>query len=238
MKSNTLLKTDNPNSNYQRCLFYFSEIKKELDQSIKENYYPLCSIKPLPKRNKFLNLSMKIILLFGIISFYGCAKAQEPKAITYTIKKGDFYSDHGLGTCKDELKYEVKFDASCAYDIDDVEQADINKLFGFCPIYTPHHIKSARFGWRYYNDSLEIHAYIYDKGKRFSEKITVVEFDQYNDYTLKETRSEYLFYVNDIEYVYKKNQKGKASLNLQLYPYFGGNTRAPHTMYLYFKKLK
>lgn len=173
-----------------------------------------------------------------LMALTSCVKSQQNNVITYTIKKGDFYSDHTFGTCKSVLAYEIKFDPSCAYLIDPVEQADINKLFGFCPIYTPHHIKSARFGWRYYKDSLEIHAYIYDKGKNYNYKITSVQFDKYFSYKLTETNTQYIFEVNQIKYVYTKKQKGMATLNLHLYPYFGGNTRAPHEMKLYFKPIK
>lgn len=238
MKSSTLLKTDNPYSNYNECVVIFKQLKRQLDIAMNESVNAFCQTKQIPKRNKFLNISMKIILLFALFSFYGCAKAQFDKETVYTIKKGEFYSNHGAGTCKDELSYDVKFNESCVYDIGEIEQADINKLFGFCPIYTPHHIKSARFGWRWYKDSLEIHAYIYDKGKNYNQKITSVKIGEYYTYKLKETNTEYTFKINNIEYVYKKKQKGKATLNLQLYPYFGGNTRSPHEVKIYFKNAK
>lgn len=238
MKSSTLLKTDNPYSNYNECVVIFKQLKRQLDIAMCEVVNPICNIKQTPKRNKFLNISMKIILLFGLLSFYGCAKAQLDKETVYTIKKGEYYSDAKHKVIANKLKYQIKFDQSAVYKIDSVNQYDINKLFGFNGCYATHDYISARFGWNYVNDSVKIYYYIYDHGKRIYGYLTSVNINEFYTYELIQTTKDYTFKIKDITYVHKKSTKCLAQFNYHLWPYFGGNIPAPHEVKIYFKNAK
>lgn len=235
MKSNILLKTDNPYSHYHECIFLFKHIKKQLDIAMSETINPICSIKQLPKRNKFLNISMKIILLLGLLSFYGCSKAETPIK-KYTIKQGGQYSNTPYQIVGNTVSYSVKFDNTAIYKIDSINQYDINKLFGMSACNSLHHENSARFGWRYVNGQLEIHAYIYDMTKRFSQIIDTVSINEWNNYKIVNTGKEYIFTLNNKVFVYVKSNECKSKYNIALWPYFGGNIKAPQDINFYFKK--
>lgn len=235
MKSSTLLKTDSPYSHYHECVFLFKHIKKQLDIAMSEAINPICSLKQIPKRNKFLNISMKIILLFGLLSFYGCSKAQSPIK-KYTIKKGGQYSDTPHKIVGNAVSYQIMFDSTAIYKIDSINQYDINKLFGMSACNSLHHDNSARFGWRYVNGQLEIHAYIYDMTKRFSQVIDTVKIGEWNKYQIINNGDQYVFTLKNNIFIYNKSNKCKSKYNIALWPYFGGNIKAPHEMYFYFKK--
>jgi len=160
----------------------------------------------------------------------------------YTIKKGKHSSGFHLGiTFSKTLRFSAMFLDSCLYPIKDNDDYDINKLFGFSTSYF-HHKNSARIGWRC-NDKnqIELFAYAYVNGKRFTTYLGVVDVNSDFECTIIDTEKEYLFNVevsdivdNDIikkEYNATINKKKDwFFFHYLLYPYFGGNKTAPHTM--------
>lgn len=120
--------------------------------------------------------------------------------------------------------WKVRFTDSCKYTPD--PEGDTNKLcgVGFLP---GHHTHSARFGWRWVGNGVELSAYVYDGGKRTIVPFIVVQIGELVDLRLVAGR-DYEFYVNDKLLVVARGNKKKWTYRLGLF--FGGNAPAPHTM--------
>lgn len=180
-------------------------------------------------------LSFVLILYVLLVGLISCAKSQTSDVI-YTIKKGSHYSNAPHKIVGSKLNYNITFDESAMYTIDSIEQADINKLFGFNSCSALHDYQSARLGWRWYHDSLQIMYYIYDKGERIYGYLTSVPINVPCEYELVQTDKEYKFKANGVKFTYKKKWKCKALYNYHLWPYFGGNVKAPHDITIKFRR--
>lgn len=156
----------------------------------------------------------------------------------YTIKKGNHYANglnFGIFSGKRISKVAV-FDNSCKYDLGDVDQLDINKLYGFSEGF--HQTNSARFGWRYNieTDKIQLLAYVYNNGNVINEWeadtfIIAVEC-QVEISTEIEIDGDYYFFRATLNGVtiskpISRTVSGYPGGYL-LYPYFGGNKVAPH----------
>jgi hypothetical protein len=159
----------------------------------------------------------------------------------YIIKEGRHYSNFVPSFFKVEpiknLSFTAAFHPSCEYHID--EPSCVNKLFGFCFGFGVHR-NSVRYGWTYdkVNHNIAIWSYVYKKGKLHKEIIGHVDFWAAHEYDI-------LMYKDDINDVYKiqllvdgvtqgKPQEisSKWPFLTTLGPYFGGKSRAPHTMHI------
>jgi hypothetical protein len=151
-------------------------------------------------------------------------------AKTYVLKKGKHGGIHLAVKLNDFAEQRVRFDESSTYQTKDPKnQGDINKLFGFSDCYSFHQKNSARFGWRWYNDNLEIHAYSYVKGKRDSKFIQKIDQNKYYDMRIETDGSEYVFSIDGQESVrLPRGCSQKFNVKYKLYPYFGGDETAPH----------
>ena len=167
---------------------------------------------------------------------------------TYTIHKGCHYSNF---IPRIQLLSQVTylsqsgcivFDESCKYQID--EASCVNKLFGFCFGFGVHK-NSIRFGWTYNAPTNQIYIwkYFYIDGKLEKEKIFACEIGEEHFYEIKVDKS-----INfpNMYFVTLKIDNKRVFPNVGTYesmcietnkcfittlgPYFGGNTRAPHTM--------
>jgi hypothetical protein len=143
------------------------------------------------------------------------------------------------------LQYDVMFDKTSQYYHGDIDQYDINKLFGLSFGY--HHTNSIRFGWRSLGNltsKVEILGYCYVDGNRVQEDgnnlyVGMVDLNEYYTYRIN---------AGEKNYVLTLFQKGQVvgSLELQhrdlpcwgyhLYPYFGGNRKALHDIRIHFRK--
>jgi len=183
---------------------------------------------------KLIFRNLGIILMF--MTTLSCKKLEEiipqkenASIKNYTIKKGGHHSTHSIAKLEtNQLKFKARFDSSAIYTTADKEnQADINKLYGFSDCSSSHHTNSARFGWRWTGEDLEIHAYTYVNGERNSKYITSVAFDKAFDYSLTAHPDQYQFTVKDVTIFMERSCAGPAS-GYVLYPYFGGDETAPH----------
>lgn len=178
---------------------------------------------------------------------------------TYTIHKGCHYSNFFpriqllSGVTFFYQGGLIIFDESCKYEID--EASCVNKLFGFCFGFGVHK-NSIRFGWTYNAPTNQIYIwkYFYIDGKLEKEKIFACEIGEANYYEIAVNKSnnvknEYYItlkinneiYSNDGEFETGSKNKiySKKCFITTLGPYFGGKTRAPHTMKIEeFGKLK
>ena len=141
------------------------------------------------------------------------------------------------------LQYDVSFDKSSIYQFIDGDQYDINKLFGLS--YGMHHTNSVRFGWRsfgVYSSKIEILAYCYVDGERVKEEqdnlfIAMVDLNKDYTYRINVGESSYLLTVfEDGNHIGSKNimHRNLPFWGYQLYPYFGGNKKAPHDIGIQF----
>lgn len=142
------------------------------------------------------------------------------------------------GTELEKLRFKALFDSSAIYtSIDPVNQADINKLYGVSDCNSYHHTNSARFGWRWYEDKLEIWAYTYEAGTRKAAFIDSVALGQFHQYQISFETNKYIFQLNDKKVEMPRYCQGKA-IGYKLFPYFGGDETAPKDISIWIEELK
>lgn len=159
----------------------------------------------------------------------------------YTIPKDSNYAD--ISTYRvfqyDSLKFIAYFDSSAIYKTKDpANQYDINKLYGFSDNKTFHQSYSARFGWRWSDDSLRLFGYCYNNSVRNYLELCTIRINEFDTCCISIHNGFYIFKVNG-------KQKGKITraattgkpYGYMLYPYFGGSERAPHTIKIYIKEI-
>jgi hypothetical protein len=171
---------------------------------------------------------IKLFITFSIFVF----QLQTLSAHVYKIKPGKHYAQgfHTALFFNNNLSYEAKFDESAEYYLGNTNQYDMNKLFGFSDCSSQHHKNSARFGWRWNDQSkkLEIHAYVYSNGKRSSKYIDQVPLNQKIQYQIRIQSNEYEFILNDKKMTMPRGCTNQKVIGYKLYPYFGGDEVAPH----------
>lgn len=158
---------------------------------------------------------------------------------TFIIKKGQHNSNHLVEpVTKNKMRFLVKFDQTAKYaNVDPVNQHDINKLYGFSDCSTQHHLNSARFGWRWLDNQLQIFAYTYKGGVRTEKFITTLELNKEYIYELEARGNKYFFQVNNKAVTMERGCNGM-SAKYKLFPYFGGDEAAPHNIKIVIKDLK
>lgn len=159
--------------------------------------------------------------------------------VKYTILKGQQYSDKSTykAVKYEQLSFIIKFDSSAIYQTTDpVNQNDINKLYGFSDNNAQHHQYSARFGWRWSNNALRLFGYIYNNSVRSSKEIATVAIGTENNCSIKVSDSTYVFTLNGKSVSMPRTSKTVQAEGYKLYPYFGGDERAPHSIFIWIKE--
>jgi hypothetical protein len=159
----------------------------------------------------------------------------------YIIKKGNHFANRNdVKTVQlNKLSFMVLFDSSCIYSTAKHSNAgDINKLYGFSDCNTQHHVNSARFGWLWNGEALEIHAYCYNNGKRESRLLGTVPVGKPVNMSITIQGSTYLFEMNGSRETMQRNCSANIAEGYQLYPYFGGDETAPHEIRIWIRELK
>ncbi|WP_460892676.1 hypothetical protein [Rufibacter soli] len=166
-------------------------------------------------------------------------EAAVEEGTTYSINAGGHETSNPIKFLNtNTLKFEVRFDSTAVYATKDPgNQADINKLYGMADCGTLHHENSARFGWRWFNNQLELHAYSYKGGKNTSTFITVLDLKKTYTCELTLADGKYLYKVGDKTVEHERGCTGEGK-GYQLYPYFGGDETAPHDIKINIKALK
>ncbi len=141
-------------------------------------------------------------------------------------------------TATDVVEFRTRFDTSAEYSTaDPANQADINKLRGMSDCGSHHHTNSARFGWRWNVDRIEILAYTYVAGVRDDVLLGSVLPGEWHDYRLELTPTGYEFTFDGVT---TTTPRGCAQADLakyHLWPYFGGDEVAPHTITIEIEQL-
>lgn len=181
-------------------------------------------------------LLISVIMLYVLV---GCEQKYIEPFKVYTIKEGQHSSvikSESLQSTK--LKFKAKFDESVMYTSELAEnQWDTNKLLGFSDCNSNHQQNSARFGWRWAENQLEIAAYVYANGERIIEYIGSIEINQAANFKIEISGKHYIFTLNNYPPV--KIERGSTcdvGLYYMLWPYFGGDETPDHDIHIYIKR--
>lgn len=158
----------------------------------------------------------------------------------YTILKGQQYCDKSTyqAVKYEQLSFVVKFDSSAIYQtIRKDNQGDINKLFGFSDNNAQHQQYSARFGWRWSNNALRLFAYTYNNSVRSWKELGTIDIGTENSCSIKVSDSTYIFTLNGKSATMPRESKTVKAEGYKLFPYFGGDEMAPHTITIQIKEL-
>ena len=158
----------------------------------------------------------------------------------YTIRQGQNYCDENkfTQTSYSQLSFIAKFDSTAIYsNVNPDNQLDINKLYGFSDNNSAHQDFSARFGWRWSENALRLFGYVYNNGIRSSKELGTVAIGAENNCSITVNPKSYVFALNGkIDSLPRTSTTAKAT-GYKLYPYFGGDETAPHTIYIWIKEL-
>lgn len=149
---------------------------------------------------------------------------------TYIIKEGQQYTGSVTSEVKTtELKFKVMFDSSAKYStVDPGNQIDINKLYGFSDCGTEHHTQSARFGWRWSNDSLRLFAYCYKNSTLTFHEMGTVTLGEEHSCSIQISGEKYIFNLNGNVHEMERGCADTNGKRYRLFPFFGGDEMAPH----------
>lgn len=188
--------------------------------------------------------------LVVLVAFASCSKTidlpglrTQPQAnefVKYTILKGQHSADiNGFQQVQyQEMKFVVKFDSSAIYQtVTPSNQSDVNKLFGFSDNNTQHHQYSARFGWRWSNNALRLFGYVYNNGKVSMQELGTVAIGAEIPCSIKVSGSEYIFTLGGKASSMPRESTTPKAEGYKLYPYFGGDELAPHTISIWIKEV-
>ena len=169
-----------------------------------------------------------ILLVLALLTSCDKAKKNEDGYEVFVIKQGHHESFSGLIPLKDSiLNFKAIFDSSAIYSITDTTNVtDVNKLFGMTDCGVANHFNSARIGWRWFRDSLQLFAYVYANGNRSITYMTSVRIGKEIPCSITATKDKYIFWANNVSLVMKRECYNNE--RFLLYPFFGGDERAPH----------
>lgn len=209
-----------------------------------------------------------LALIFFVVAAAGCSKhsgtqtdseffnagqlialAEQGKVASfqaYTIQKGAHYADQRplkavFGT---SLNFTVRFDSSAIYPavVTDYNHAlDANKLWGFSEG-ADNQQNSARIGWRWYNNKLQLLAYVHKNGQVLRDPVSydppiikAVKLGEPIACSIAVSGYEYVFTVDGVTRRMPRAINTASFSGLQQYPYFGGTLVAPHRITIYVK---
>ncbi len=156
----------------------------------------------------------------------------------YFIAKGAQYASQSqyLPVSVTDMKFTVKFDNSASYrTVQDSNQADINKLYGFSDNELDHHQFSARFGWRWYENNLQLLAYVYNNGVREYKLLCNVAIGAEILCGIKVSGNQYIFTLNGVQTIMPRAATTTTGKGYQLYPFFGGTEASPQDIRIWIK---
>lgn len=199
--------------------------------------FKLFSVTMLKSFTPFLTLLISLLFLLGCES----SIIIDPNTgfEVFTIQKGNQNSViRNEDFSAKGIEVTVIFNESAIYTLEDSnDQADINKLIGFSDCDRFHQLESARIGWRWYNDEMQILTYVYNNGDLSFELMGAIPLNTPVDLSIE---------IQDNQYVFKGDQLTTQTIprasncadgvNYWLLPFFGGNQSAPQEMTIQLKR--
>lgn len=192
-----------------------------------------------------MKMSAIMVMILMTTFFISCDKLSIVNTdgngfITYKILKGQQSSSpaqYKFYSSLTELKFTAKFDSSAIYaTVNPANQLDINKLYGFADDDKQHHISSARIGWRWYSNRLELFGYVYNDSVRTTQLITQVPLKTDIPCSIKVDGTRYVFTANGTQIIMPRTAKTPTGKGYRLYPYFGGDEMAPQDITIQIKE--
>lgn len=184
---------------------------------------------------KFIYRSLHLVIQLFIIIIIALLTSCEEKIVepydSFVLPAGRHSGFNGVQSLQSRsLSFTAIFDETAKYQtVIPENQYDINKLLGFSDCNSVHHHNSARFGWRWVDNQLEIHAYAYVDGDRKNEFVGIATLNRPYDYRLSFTDDAYHFYMEGVDPVtILREPVCNRGFYYMLYPYFGGDEPAPH----------
>lgn len=178
----------------------------------------------------------------ALITLASCSKQMEKIGlkptgpgdfIEYTIPKGAHSCDKNAYAAVqyEKLDFTVRFDSSAVYQtVNTSNQADVNKLYGFADNNAQHHMYSARFGWRWSNGALRLFGYVYNNGVVEIKELGIVAIGADVNCFIQVAAGEYIFSIGGKTMSMPRASTTVKGEGYKLYPYFGGDETAPHTV--------
>lgn len=173
-----------------------------------------------PSFRKLVLMWIAFALFVILLMMTGCYEGHD---VIYRISEGEHYSTpvESFSIDSNPLVFYAVFDKSAQ-----CETEDINKLFGFSDCNSTVHDSSARFGWRWHNERIEIFSYVYCAGERSFTYITDVPADREIRYEIRMTASKYQFVVGNKMVEEDRCNGCEKGIYQSLHPYFGGDEPA------------
>ena len=180
---------------------------------------------------------MRKYILLLLLFLASCSKNIEEGWQVLTIKEGQHRSAPWQLVHKqhDELSYKWRFDDSARYDLGDNDQLDWNKLTGLSYSLLNSHYNSAMVGWRYRLDekTIELNAY-YHISKLRVYTLPLMEINVYDTFYTEiipnTADSTIIVRVSTATSTAEHSLKYNISLaqdSREIWPWFGGNEKAP-----------
>jgi len=164
----------------------------------------------------------------------------------YTIREGAHECDQRSikSVSGTSMIFTAKFDSTAIYPavITDYNHAyDVNKLWGFSEGLNNQY-NSARIGWRWLNDQLQLFAYVYVNGTLLRDPfsydppfIKSVAIGANVNCSITVSGNTYIFTVDSVVVKTARGSSAGKYSGYQQYPYFGGSLTAPHLITIYIK---
>lgn len=160
----------------------------------------------------------------------------------YTIYENMHYSHlfPHFHFSKSKLDFDFMFGKNCLYSFPDIDNQDVNKLFGTGFGFS-HHKDSWRLGWNCSegNNNIQLYSYYYNQGIRKIDYICDIAPNVRANCFANFDRTDGKIYVhisfsgNTAFKEYEFDFKGVPKFGFTLYPFFGGNKVSPVTMNIY-----
>lgn len=160
---------------------------------------------------------------------------------SYEIRRGEHYSRRSgmprrLVSLKDgrHLRFDAYFTNSCLYDTTGMgyDAYDINKLYGFTDANSTKN--STRIGWRHNGSgTIEVFAYWHRDGRIGFQKLGETYPYKKDQYELWARNGYYYYRFNDVEFSTPRTVDAEQGVRVRLFPYFGGDKKAPNDMTIF-----
>jgi hypothetical protein len=179
---------------------------------------------------------MKKMILIVIFSFCSLLTFSQSYK-TYHIKEGQHYcQEHKIALTSYKQEIYFKFTQSCLYDESQLPSTGWNKLWGSGQL--SNHVNSERIGWRCWNNSkFIVGSYVYVNSQRIIVPMDTLDVMEEGHGWLTWEYGNYKVTINSLSTVTPQPNKPGFWI-FQQYPYFGGESVAPHDMDILIKKMR
>ncbi len=178
-----------------------------------------------------------VIIIFAA-AIISCESFPENHFECFVIPENEHYATnrHAEALQSSTLFFQARFDETAEYSLPDGLQDSKNKLLGFSDCNAEHHENSARFGWQWFNNTIEIFAYCYVDGRRIEAYLGEVSIGEVADYEIEITSDAYVFTFQNKKTRIERKSQCETGVYMMLWPFFGGQHPAPHDVNVYLKR--